>query len=65
MLQVVLLDVLREVVDLHRGYHGGEREHRGVVAHRRLRVERALRVHQKDYHLEIVEILVAAEYHQI
>lgn len=51
MLEVVFLYVLREVVYLHGGQHGGQREHGGAVPHRGLAVERALRVQQDYRHL--------------
>lgn len=48
MLKIVLLDVLGEVVYLHGRQHGAQGEYGGAVAHRRLTVESALRVHQYD-----------------
>lgn len=48
MLQVVLLDVLGQVVDLHGREHRAEREHGRAVPHRALAVEGALRVQQDD-----------------
>ncbi len=51
MLEVVFLDVGRDVVDLCGAEHRTQREHRRAVLHRRLRIERALRVHQQNHRL--------------
>lgn len=58
MLQVVLLYILRQVVDEDGGEHGGEREDGRAVPHRRLAVERTLRVHQYDCHLYTIFIYI-------
>jgi hypothetical protein len=51
VLQVVFLDVLRDVEDLDRAHHGAEREDSGAVVDRAVAVERSLSVHQNYCHL--------------
>lgn len=53
MLKVISLEVPRDVVYLQGGQQRGEREDGGVVAHRAVVIERALRVHQHHSHLYI------------
>ncbi len=52
VLQVVLLDVLRQVVHLDAARHRAQREDGGAVAHRALAVEGALRVQQQHRNLQ-------------
>ena len=51
VLQIIFLNVLREVVDLHRGQHRAEGEDGRAVSHRRLAVEGALGIHEDNGHL--------------
>uniref|UniRef100_A0A1B0D1J0 Uncharacterized protein n=1 Tax=Phlebotomus papatasi TaxID=29031 RepID=A0A1B0D1J0_PHLPP len=48
MLQIILLNVLGQIEDLHRGYHGAESKYCGTIAHRALTVKCTLCI-QEDY----------------